>query len=154
MGNNENPTSHSRNLPLHHGSRDLRSQGPRTVFLPDPNVIILTRFEETLPKPDLARRTGTGTAVPTSPVSSTHLGSQLDTHLGRRGSVQQHLQTTNPETEPKEARLWSHYRRFVRRHLLPTNEESSTTPGSNISLPEDVFEREAARFPPVGCGYL
>ena len=116
----------------------------------DPNVIILNRFEETPLKTDVIKRVGAGTVLPTSPASSTYFSGQFDNQLGAPRSSQQHTQTLSAEREPQEARLWSHYRRFVRRHVLPTNEESSTTPGSNVSLPEDVFEQEAARFPPVG----
>jgi hypothetical protein len=58
-------------------------------------------------------------------------------------------QSNSPVTyhSPAEARLVSHFRRYIVTRLVPKNIEDNYGVGS--SPMRDIFEDEATRFPPV-----
>lgn len=124
-----------------HSARIGSGRGDRTRS--DPNVIVLDRFEDLSPT----------TSVTSPLVPPTRQGNLPETLQHMSLSVPSvssaSSQASTPVTHypPAEGRLVSHFRRYIVTRLVPKNIEDNYGVGSTPM--RDIFEDEAARFPPV-----
>lgn len=116
------------------------STGSNTKPRPDPNVIVLDRFEEPLPSMSL-QLSGRPAGLPET---------MQRMSLSITPSSATSSQPTTPVTHmtPAESRLISHFRHYIVSRLVPKD----LIPASsqlNPSSTRDIFETEAAKFQPV-----
>lgn len=109
----------------------------------DPNVVVLERFEELSPTTSATSPTTTTTRPGILPETLQHMSL----------SVPPPLYTSPPASTPSgyitaaEGRLVLHFRRYIVTRLVPRNIEHNYGVGSTPM--RDIFENEAAKFPPV-----
>ena len=127
------------------------NQGTDKLSIEDPNVVILSRFEETPPRMSfLNRSSNTVAAIPLSSSSTAHSTESLNILEQSPKSTQQQVDSTSADTAQPVLRLLSHYRSYVRRYIMHYGQLSPSTSTTAAPLPsEDLFEREANIFPPV-----
>ena len=125
----------------------------------DPDVVILTKFEDVIRKPLPPSATSTRSSGPEDLSPSAPASMDFTRRLERTWTSQEPLpfpaHTDFQGGAGRNSRLEIHYRTFVRRHLLQVDRSAVSTPsrGSPL-LSEDLFERQAAIFPPVSVRLL
>ena len=138
--------------------QSLESEGVGNIISDvseDANVVILSRFEDNFRRlpaanfthlsqpPALEPRPSPKTEAPVAPPmpSFPNIGFETASTYSREGA-----QYGNE----RESDLVSHYRNSVRRHLVQIRLDSLVvSPTAALGLVDDIFEQEAAKFPPV-----
>jgi hypothetical protein len=147
----------SRNRSAHSSShRDPMSQSSENIVV-DPKTIVLGTFEEeslrtsqwSLASPTERSAATSNPSPAPSPALSTFTQSLGNLSVSAPQPLQQGQRTAANPTE-QEARLLRHYKSFVRQHIVQIHyhEDSRDASGRPIQY-ADLFEREAANFPPV-----
>jgi hypothetical protein len=109
----------------------------------DPNVIVLDRFEDLSPTTSLTSPLANPSRHGNLPETLQHMSLSVPSVSSTSS------QSNSPVTyhSPAEARLVSHFRRYIVTRLVPKNIEDNYGVGS--APIRDIFEDEATRFPPV-----
>lgn len=130
----------------------IKSRPQSSMGTDDPNVVILTKFEDSFTinsgywKPSRV-------TPPTSTARSKSPDEFDDNSLLNLPRQQQPL-LLHHITHVEDARLLSHFRSVVWRHLVQTSPGSDYLPADGINIPgADIFEREAAGCRPVSHTY-
>jgi hypothetical protein len=109
----------------------------------DPNVVVLDRFEDLSPSTSLTSPLAPQIRQVGLPETLQHMSLTVPPH----SSTSSQASTPVTYISAAESRLVSHFRRYIVTRLVPKNIEDNYGIGSPPI--RDIFENEAARFPPV-----
>lgn len=128
----------------------VKSRPSSAIETEDPNVVILSRFEDAL-----TMNSGYWKASRVSPPTSTPRSKSPEgfDELDFSGiPIPNQPLFLEPAGEVEDAKLLNHFRRVVWRHLVQAGSSNTLLSNDGINIPgADIFEREAAHFRPVSC---
>lgn len=109
----------------------------------DPNIIVLDRFEDLSPTTSVTSPLVPPTSQGNLPETLQHMSLSVPSV----SSTSSQASTPVTHYSPAEGRLVSHFRRYIVTRLVPKNIEENHGVGSTPI--KDIFEDEAAKFPPL-----
>ncbi|KAL2386352.1 hypothetical protein RJZ90_000748 [Blastomyces dermatitidis] len=119
----------------------------------DPNVVILSKFEDSIP---ISSPGHWRSSMRPSPSRSSTSGSKSSTELVDEAPIRDFMETFSQsyidttEQYGEDTRLLLHFRRVVWSHLVQTATRSESPPHGVGNAPgADIFEQEAATFRPL-----
>ncbi|KAL1881047.1 hypothetical protein Plec18167_003589 [Paecilomyces lecythidis] len=121
-----------------------------TIETDDPNVVILSKFEDTPRRPSSAWRTSRLSSTPeTAEPSPTSEFPQLSLHHPISDELSGPLEQVVMQGSD-DAKLLAHFRDVVWKQLVQTQSFQGGSPISHFHIPgAEIFEQEAATFRPV-----